>query len=139
MLLQPLKRVPVADSTTAEMVEPSAGTANAFVTKLRELPQDGNERVLGHYFSGLRVLICLYDHGKPFLAQLVNTLHSENGEAWPLEVQEGVSIRQTLDDLDTPYLCRVIDYFLDALNVNAMEELNTIIRTQLWVERDVKN
>jgi len=139
MLLQPLKRVSVPESPTAEMVEPSAGTATAFISKLREMPQDENERVVGHYFAGLRVLICLYDHGKPFLAQLVNSLHSENSEAWPIEVQEGVSVRQTLDDLDVPYLTRVVDYFLDNLNVNAMEDLNTIIRTQLWVERDVKN
>jgi len=139
MLLQPLKRVSVPESLTAEMVEPSAGTATAFISKLREMPQDENERVVGHYFAGLRVLVCLYDHGKPFLAQLVNSLHSENSEAWPIEVQEGVSVRQTLDDLDVSYLTRVVDYFLDNLNVNAMEALNTIIRTQLWVERDVKN
>lgn len=134
MLLKPLKRVPVPDADTFEMIEPSAGTATAFIGKLKEFPQIDEGHVSGTYFSGLRILICLYENGKPYLSQLVNSLHASNPELWSLKVQESVSVRQTLEDLDAVYLARVVDGFLDALTVNQMETLNTIIRTELWVD-----
>lgn len=134
MLLKPLKRVPVPDADTFEMIEPSAGTATAFIGKLKEFPQIDEGHVSGTYFSGLRILICLYENGKPYLSQLVNSLHASNPELWSLKVQESVSVRQTLEDLDAVYLARVVDGFLDALAVNQMETLNTIIRTELWVD-----
>jgi len=134
MLLKPLKRVPVPDADTFEMIEPSAGTATAFIGKLKEFPQIDEGHVSGTYFSGLRILICLYENGKPYLSQLVNSLHAADPETWPLKVQESVSVRQTLEDLDVVYLARVVDGFLDALAVNQMETLNTVIRTELWVD-----
>jgi len=134
MLLKPLKRVPVPDADTFEMIEPSAGTATAFIGKLKEFPQIDEGHVSGTYFSGLRILICLYENGKPYLSQLVNSFHAADPETWPLKVQESVSVRQTLEDLDVVYLARVVDGFLDALAVNQMETLNTIIRTELWVD-----
>jgi hypothetical protein len=134
MLLKPFKRVPVPDADTFEMIEPSAGTATAFIGKLKEFPQIDEGHVSGTYFSGLRILICLYENGKPYLSQLVNSLHASNPELWSLKVQESVSVRQTLEDLDVVYLARVVDGFLDALAVNQMETLNTIIRTELWVD-----
>jgi hypothetical protein len=134
MLLKPLKRVSVPDADTFEMIEPSAGTATAFIGKLKEFPQIDEGHVSGTYFSGLRILICLYENGKPYLSQLVNSFHAADPETWPLKVQESVSVRQTLEDLDVVYLARVVDGFLDALAVNQMETLNTIIRTELWVD-----
>jgi len=134
MLLKPLKRVPVPDADTFEMIEPSAGTATAFIGKLKEFPQIDEGHVSGTYFSGLRILICLYENGKPYLSQLVNSFHAADPETWPLKVQESVSVRQTLEDLDVVYLARVVDGFLDALAVNQMETLNTVIRTELWVD-----
>jgi hypothetical protein len=134
MLLKPLKRVPVPDADTFQMIEPSAGTATAFIGKLKEFPQIDEGHVSGTYFSGLRILICLYENGKPYLSQFVNSLHASNPELWSLKVQESVSVRQTLEDLDVVYLARVVDEFLDALAVNQMETLNTIIRTELWVD-----
>ena len=134
MLLKPLKRVSVPDADTFEMIEPSAGTATAFIGKLKEFPKIDEGHVSGTYFSGLRILICLYENGKPYLSQLVNSFHAADPETWPLKVQESVSVRQTLEDLDVVYLARVVDGFLDALAVNQMETLNTIIRTELWVD-----
>ena len=116
------------------MIEPSAGTATAFIGKLKEFPQIDEGHVSGTYFSGLRILICLYENGKPYLSQLVNSFHAADPETWPLKVQESVSVRQTLEDLDVVYLARVVDGFLDALAVNQMETLNTVIRTELWVD-----
>tara|TARA_R110000868_G_scaffold102246_2_gene281596 strand:+ start:7076 stop:7441 length:366 start_codon:yes stop_codon:yes gene_type:complete len=121
------------------MVEPSAGTATAFINKLRELPHSENETVSGTYFAGLRVLICMYDNGKPFLPQLVNALNEGNPTTWPTRLQEDVSIRQTLDDIEPAYAARVIDYFLDMISATQMEYFNTVIRTELWVDTATKN
>jgi hypothetical protein len=137
MLLKPLKRVPI-EGSSAEMVEPTAGLATAFVQKLGEFPKDAEDKVSGSVFSGLRSLICLFDNGAPFLPQLVNSLHEQNPAEWPLTLQENVSLRQTLDDIEVSYLTRIIDYFLDALTVGQMEDFNAIIRTQLWVEKNAE-
>ena len=83
MLLKPLKRVSVPDADTFEMIEPSAGTATAFIGKLKEFPQIDEGHVSGTYFSGLRILICLYENGKPYLSQLVNSFHAADPETWP--------------------------------------------------------
>ncbi len=139
MLLRPLKRVPVPESSTAELVEPSAGTATAFAIALQALPQVTEGRVSGSYFSGLRTLICLHDNGRPFLPQLVNSLHETDPAVWPITVEENVSIRQTLEDLDGSYLTRVLDYFLDNLTASQLEQFQGIIRKQLWVDVAEKN
>lgn len=139
MLLRPLKRIAVSESSTAELVEPSAGTATAFAIALQTLPQVSEGRVSGTYFSGLRTLICLHDHGKPFLPQLVNQLNESDPAGWPITVEENVSIRQTLEDIDGPYLTRVLDYFLDNLTASQLEQFQAIIRKQLWVDAAEKN
>ena len=136
MLLKPLKRAPLTSSTTSELVEPSAGLATAFIAKLREFPGATEDSVSPQYFSGLRVLICLHEDGKPFLPQLVNHLAQEDAEKWTITVQEGVSVRQTLDDLDAPYLARVVDYFLDAISTEQMTEVNAILRDKVWTQAD---
>jgi len=137
MLLKPLKRLPVPDSETDELVEPSAGLASAFVMKLRDFPKVDEDHVEAQYFSGLRALICLYDNGNPFLPQLINSLHAESPEQWEVQVQEDLSIRQTLDEVEAPYLVRIVDYFLDNLTVGQMQEINLLIRTKLWVEKEL--
>lgn len=139
MLLRPLKRVSVPESASAELVEPSAGTATAFAIALQALPQVSEGRVSGTYFSGLRTLICLHDNGKPFLPQLVNSLNETDPAGWPITVEENVSIRQTLEDLDGAYLTRVLDYFLDNLTASQLEQFQAIIRKQLWVDAAEKN
>lgn len=136
MLLKPLKRVSLPESSTAELVEPSAGTATAFISKLQEFPKTEEDRIEAKYFSGLRALICLYDDGKPFLPQLVNMLHEQTPDQWQFTVVEGESIRQTLEALDASYLQKLIDYFLDTITASQLEEINTLIRTQVWPDRD---
>lgn len=136
MLLKPLKRVSLPESSTAELVEPSAGTATAFISKLQEFPKVEEDRIEAKYFSGLRALICLYDDGKPFLPQLVNMLHEQTPDQWQFTVVEGESIRQTLEALDASYLQKLIDYFLDTITASQLEEINTLIRTQVWPDRD---
>lgn len=136
MLLKPLKRVSLPESSTAELVEPSAGTATAFISKLQEFPKIEEDRIEAKYFSGLRALICLYDDGKPFLPQLVNMLHEQTPDQWQFTVVEGESIRQTLEALDASYLQKLIDYFLDTITASQLEEINTLIRTQVWPDRD---
>lgn len=136
MLLKPLKRVSLPESSTAELVEPSAGTATAFISKLQEFPKVEEDRIEAKYFSGLRALICLYDDGKPFLPQLVNMLHEQTPYQWQFTVVEGESIRQTLEALDASYLQKLIDYFLDTITASQLEEINTLIRTQVWPDRD---
>jgi len=59
-----------------------------------------------------------------------------DAEKWPITVQEGVSVRQTLDDLDAPYLARVVDYFLDAISTEQMTEINAILRDKVWTQAD---
>ena len=136
MLLKPLKRATLPSSISSELVEPSAGTATAFIAKLREFPGSSDTDVQPHYFSGLRVLICLFEDNKPFLPQLINHLHQENPDKWPLTVLEDVSVRQTLDDLDAAYLARVVDYFLDVISTEQMTEINAILREHVWTQAD---
>lgn len=136
MLLKPLKRVSLPESSTAELVEPSAGTATAFIAKLNEFPKIDEDRIEAKYFAGLRALICLYDNGKPFLPQLVNTLHEQSPDQWGNKVLEDESVRQTLDALEASYLQRVIDYFLDNITAGQLEEITSLIRTQVWPDRD---
>lgn len=136
MLLKPLKRAPLPSSASSEIVEPSAGLATAFIAKLREFPGSSETEVQPHYFSGLRVLICLFEDGKPFLPQLINHLSQENAEKWPITVQEDVSVRQSLDDIDAPYLARVVDYFLDMISTEQMTEINAILRDTVWTQAD---
>lgn len=138
MLLKPLKRETLESSPSTEVVEPATGTSTAFIRKLQEFPKVGPDadRVESHYFAGLRVLICLYDHGKPFLPQLVNSLNESDPVLWPTTVMGDESIRSTLDALDAAYLIRVIDHFIDVLPTSQMEEINNVIRTKVWVEKD---
>lgn len=140
MLLKPLKREVVPSSPTSELVEPSTGAATAFIRKLNEFPKNEKGEVDAHYFSGLRVLICLHENGSSFLPQLINSLNDTNPETWDLRVLEGEAVRSTLDALDPAYLARVVDYFLDNLPATQMEELVVIIRTIIWPDRpDAKN
>jgi hypothetical protein len=67
---------------------------------------------------------------------LINHLSQENAEKWPVTVQEGVSVRQTLDDIDAPYLARVVDYFLDMISTEQMSEINAILRDTVWTQAD---
>jgi hypothetical protein len=67
---------------------------------------------------------------------LINHLSQENAEKWPVTVQEGVSVRQTLDDIDAPYLARVVDYFLDMISTEQMTEINAILRDTVWTQAD---
>lgn len=136
MLLQPLRRAALTSSTTSELVEPSTGVATAFIQKLREFPGATEDSVTPHYFSGLRVLICLYDDGKPFLPQLINHLNQTDAVAWPSTVLETDSIRQVLDAMEPSYLARVVDHFLDAISVGQMEEINTLLRDKVWTQAD---
>lgn len=136
MLLKPLKRVFLPESSTAELVEPSAGTATAFIAKLNEFPKIEEDRVEAKYFAGLRALICMYDNGKPFLSQLVNVLHEQSPDQWGNKVLEDESVRQTLEALDAAYLQRLIDYFIDNISASQLEEINYMIRTQVWPDRD---
>lgn len=135
MLLKPLKRCPIPSSTTAELVEPSAGTASAFILKFQEFPKKDDGNPHGHQFVALRALICLHDNGKPFLQQLVNSLHEQNPSAWPVTVLETESIRCTLDALDTEYLVRLIDYFIDNITASQLEQINDLIRDEVWPDK----
>ena len=137
MLLRPLKRIAISD--TSALVEPSAGTATGFIKALQVLPQAEEGRVDSGYFAGLRVMICLEDNGAPFLSQFINSLHQEDPAVWSLSVEENVSVRQTLEDIPSDYLVRSIVHFMDLLNVGQMEDFNTIIRTELWKDKEVKN
>ena len=139
MLIRPLIRVPVPDSETAELVEPSAGIASGFLNVLRSLPQEKDDHVQVKYFHGLKMLVCLYDHGKPFLSQYINSLHAQNPEAFPVEVQEDVSISQTLEDVGGEYLTKVIDAFMNSLPMTMNEDITTLIREQVWKDRQPKN
>jgi hypothetical protein len=136
MLLKPLTRVALPESSTAELVEPSAGTATAFITALQNFPKDNEDRIEAKYFAGLRALICLYDNKAPFLPQLINSLNDGNAEQWPVRVLENESVRQTLEALDQPYLARVIDYFLDTITATQLSEITSLIRTQVWPDKD---
>lgn len=136
MLLKPLKRVSLPESSTAELVEPSAGTAATFISKLNQFSKSEDDRVEARYFVGLRALICLYDNGKPFLPQLVNSLHEQSPDQWGNKVLEDESIRQTLEALEESYLQRIIDYFIDNITATQLEEINTLIRTQVWPDKD---
>jgi hypothetical protein len=136
MLLQPLRRAALPSSASSELVEPSTGTATAFIQKLREFPGATEDSVTPHYFSGLRVLICLFDDGKPFLPKLINDLNQTDASAWPITVLESDSIRQVIDALEASYLARVVDYFIDAISVGQMEEINTLLREKVWTQAD---
>ena len=135
MLLRPLKRVFIADSTTAELVEPSAGLATAFITRLDELPKDKEGNTIGSNFAAMRILICLYEDGMPFLPQLINHLHETDPAMWPISVTAGDTVRHTLDAIDVSYTSRIVDYFLDTITVTQLEEMNTQIRDYIWAER----
>jgi hypothetical protein len=136
MLLKPLKRVSLPESSTAELVEPSAGTATAFISKLGEFPKVEEDRIEAKYFSGLRALICLYDNGKPFLPQLVNHLHESSPAEWQYTVVDTDSPRQILEALDVSFLQKLVDYFLDTITATQLEEINTLIRTQVWPDKE---
>lgn len=142
MLLKPLKRVPLPGSTTAELVELSAGSAVAFMDKLNEFPKEPSnnpevpDSVKGAYFAGLRALVHMCDNGKPFLPQLINHLHEQNPDQWGVKVLEDESVSSTLDAVDQPYLARVIDYFMDNVASTQLEEINEIIRTEVWPDRN---
>ena len=136
MLLQPLRRASLPSSASSELVEPSTGVATAFIQKLREFPGATEDSVTPHYFSGLRVLICLFDDGKPFLPQLVNHLNQTDEVAWPSTVLETDSVRQVLDALEPSYLARIVDHFLDTISVGQMEEINTLLRDKVWTQAD---
>lgn len=132
MLIRPLKRVPVPNSTTAELVEPSAGLASTFITKLQEFARSEDDKISAQYFSAFRILVCMHDGGRPFFPQYVNSLHEANQDQWNLSVSETDSLRQVIDALDGAYCGRIVDNFLDVMNATQMEEWNTIIRTELW-------
>ena len=138
MLLKPLTRIPLPDSSTAELVEPSAGTATAFVNALQNFPKDNEDRIEAKYFSGLRALICLYDNGKPFLPQLINSLHENDANEWMYAVNESDSVRQVLEALDFGYIARIVDYFLDNITATQLTDITTLIRTKVWPDRDTE-
>lgn len=136
MLLQPLRRVAIPSSSSSELVEPSTGAATAFLHKLREFPGATEDSVAPHYFSGLRVLICLFDDGKPFLPKLINDLNQTDSNSWPITVLESDSLRQVLEAVEGSYLARIVDYFIDAISVGQMEEVNTLLREKVWTQAD---
>ena len=136
MLLQPLRRAAIPSSSSSELVEPSTGAATAFIQKLREFPGATEDSVQPHYFSGLRVLICLFDDGKPFLPKLINDLNQTDPNSWPVTVLESDSLRQILDAVEGSYLARIVDYFIDAISVGQMEEINTLLREKVWTQAD---
>ena len=82
------------------------------------------------------MLICLFDDGKPFLPKLINDLNQTDASAWPITVLESDSIRQVIDALEASYLARVVDYFIDAISVGQMEEINTLLREKVWTQAD---
>lgn len=141
MLLKPLNRVPLPSSTSAVLVEPSAGTATAFVQKLQEMSKlqgEEDNHIRGNHFAGLRALICLSDtDGVAFLPNLVNSLNEGNPNTWQLRVLETESLRSTLDAIPADYLIRVVDYFLDNITATQLEEINSLIRTEVWPDKDL--
>lgn len=141
MLLKPLNRVPLSSSPAVILVEPSAGTATAFIQKLQEMSKlqgEEDNQVRGNHFAGLRALICLSDVERTaFLPEFVNFLNDGNPNAWSIRVLETESLRSVLDALPADYLIRVVDYFLDNITATQLEEINNLIRTEVWPDKDV--
>lgn len=140
MLFKTLKRKSVQDMDGVELVEPSAGIAAVFIAKMNEFPKatsaDGKEYVVGHYFAGLRVLICMYYNGKPYITELTNSLNNDNPVQWPLTVSATNSVRDTLDALDKEYLIRLVDYFIDNISMSELESINEVIRKDIWIDKE---
>lgn len=135
MLFAPLKRVAVPFSPSSEIVEPSMAVITAFYNAVKNLPKidDDAEKVSYLHFNALRTLICLYDNGKPFIGQLVNSLHEADAATWPVSVLEADSIRQILDALEPSYLNKVIEHFMETVSFQQSETLLSLLR-EVWSE-----
>jgi hypothetical protein len=135
MIFAPLKRVTVPFSPSSEIVEPSMAIITAFYSAVKSLPKIDNEvdKVSYLHFNALRQLICLFDNGKPFLGQLVNSLHDQNAEVWSVTVLETDSIRQILDALEPAYLNRVIEHYMETVSFQQSEVLLNLLR-EVWTE-----
>lgn len=135
MLFAPLKRVAVSFSPSSEIVEPSMAVITAFYNAVKNLPKidDDAEKVSYLHFNALRTLICLYDNGKPFIGQLVNSLNEANAAIWPVSVLESDSIRQILDALEPAYLNKLIEHFMETVSFQQSEILLSLLR-EVWSE-----
>jgi hypothetical protein len=135
MIFAPLKRVPVSFSSSSEIVEPSMAVITAFYGCVKNLPKIDNDadKVSYPHFNALRKLVCLYDNGKPFLAQLVNSLNEGNAILWPVTVLETDSLRQVLEALDPAYLNRIIEHFMETVSFTQSEALLELVRS-VWGE-----
>lgn len=140
MIFKPLRRSQVPDSPGIELIEPSAGTATAFIVKMNEFPKekgaDGKEQIIGRHYTGFRALICLHQNGKPYLTELVNELNKTTPAQWPLSVPEDSTTRQTIEFLDNAYLVRVVDFFIDSISLTQFESVNDIIRKEIWIDKE---
>lgn len=135
MLFSPLRRVTVPFSSSSEIVEPSMAVVTTFYGCVKSLPKIDNDadKVSFLHFNALRALVCLYDNGKPFIGQLVNSLNEQNPEQWPVKVMEDDSIRQIIDALEGAYLNRVIEHFMETVSHSQSETLLNLVR-EVWTE-----
>lgn len=136
MRFRALKRIPAPQvGPTAELVEPSAGTLSAFSDLVRKLPElePGTGKVPVYQFNMYRVLCSLYEDGKPVLAQLINHLHDNDPERFTFRVEEGVSIRQTVEDLSDAQWNLILDYLMDNFPGSLLTELVDMCE-QVWGE-----
>lgn len=141
MRFRALKRAPApAVGPTAEVVEPSAGTLSAFSNQVRLLPEiePGTGKVPVYAFNMLKVLCCLHEDGKPVIAQLVNHLHESNPEKFTFSVEEGVSVRQTFDDLSQEQWSLIMDWLMDNFPGTLLNDLVALC-DDVWGEPEVKN
>ena len=140
MKFRALNRVPVEGNEDTFIQEPNAGLMSAFVSKLTDfprLPGDG-DRIDTVLFSGARILLCLFENQRIYLASLVNYLNSQDATLWPITVLETDSARQVLDALETPYFARVVEWFTEQLPAGEFSSLNKSVRT-VWPELDDKS
>ena len=139
-----LKREPVSQdpNETSYLLEPSAGVMASFINRMSNFPRvEGTEdRISTSHFSGFRVLICLHEDGKSFFTNLVNHLNEEDPIQWPLRVIESDSTRQVLDALESEYIVRVVDYFMDKTPATEFQRLNLLV-ANVWpkTEEPAKN
>lgn len=141
MRFRPLKRIPAPQvGPTAELVEPSAGTLSAFGELIRKLPElePGTGKVPVYQFNMYRVLCCLYEDGKPVLSQLINHLHDHDSERFPFRVEEGVSVRQTVEDLSDPQWNLILDFLMDNFPGSLLNELVEMC-DQVWGDQKQGN
>ncbi len=140
------KTVPLPGCDYGCLVEPTVGLISTFVSKLNEFPKIKDDQIDARYFAGLRALICLYSRNSqgnlvPFITELANSLNDSNSNEWVFRYSETDTTSQVLDAFDINDLMKLIDHFMDQVTLSQMDEINTLIKTKVWLDKvpDEKN